>query len=273
MRIAGVPITKRRLMVTGGLMFVSALSGGGAGYFVAMKKLETKYSKISEIEIEEAKEFYENKYKRIYKADEFESINDVAENLLTREAFETTDALAKEAESARTNYAAAFDATPKPDREDKDRSDPRPTPETVVNVHNVFVNPPEDPLEDENEFDYEAELRNRSEDYPFIITQEEWLENEPEHDQVTVTFYEEDGMLADEQDKPVPDSDEIVGDVNLNRFGYGSKNNNIVYIRNMKMGVDYEVTRSFGSYAQEVLGFTHSDDIRPRIRKFRGEDE
>ena len=269
MRIAGVPITKRRLMITGGLVLTSALSGGGIGYFVALKQLETKYSKISDREIAEAKEYY----KRLNKVEEYATVDEAAENLLTRDALEAVEAFRQEAEIERTNYGAAFDATPKPEEEAKDGSDPRPAPETVVNVHNVFVNPPEDPLEDEEVFDYEAELRNRSEDYPFIITQEEWLENEPEHDQVTVTFYEEDGMLADAQDKPVPDSDEIVGDVNLNRFGYGSKNNNVVYVRNMKMGVDYEVTRSFGSYAQEVLGFTHSDDIRPRIRKFRGEDE
>lgn len=268
MKIVGVEITRRRLMVTGGLMLTSAISGGGIGYFVAMKQLETKYAKISDQEIAEAKEFY----KRQYKADEYETVEAAAENLLTEDALQAVQELQAQAEQSRVNYGAAFDATPKPEEDKDESSDPRPAPETVVNVHNVFVNPPEDPLSDEDEFDYEAELRNRSEDFPYIITQEEFLENEPEHEQVSVTFYEDDGMLTDPQDKPIPDSDGTVGDVNLNRFGYGSKDNNIVYIRNEKMGVDFEVARSFGSYAEEVLGFQHADDRR-KIRKFRGDDE
>ena len=42
----------------------------------------------------------------------------------------------------------------------------------------------------------------------------------------------------------------------------------MLFVRNEKIEVDFEISRAFGSYAKEVLGFEHSDD-EPRSRRRR----
>jgi hypothetical protein len=69
---------------------------------------------------------------------------------------------------------------------------------------------------------------------------------------------------------PIPDVNATVGDGNLDRFGHRSKDPRVVYIRNEKLGIEYEVCKSDGSYAEEVGGFIKHDN-RPKIRKFRKE--
>jgi hypothetical protein len=123
------------------------------------------------------------------------------------------------------------------------------------------------------EFDQEAEeaWREEHEGEPFIISREEFLENDPEYNQVTITNFEEDDVLADEQDRPVDNMVQVVGKDAVFKFGYGSGDNNVVYVRNPELEIDLEVLRSTGGYAATVLGFKHSDRREPR--KFRNHDD
>lgn len=103
---------------------------------------------------------------------------------------------------------------------------------------------------------------------PYIISNETFFQNTREYDQSTLTYYEGDDILVDEIDEPIQDPDMVVGEANLSKFGHGSKDNNIVYVRNDVLGLDFEVVRRHGKYAQEVLGYIeHSDKRGPR--KFR----
>jgi hypothetical protein len=122
-----------------------------------------------------------------------------------------------------------------------------------------------------HDFDIEEEMRNRNPDEPYVISEEEFLENEPEHVQHNLTYFEEDDVLTDEQDQPIPDTEETVGNANLLRFGQGTKDNNTVFIRNEKLNIDFEVSRNKGSYVREVLGFIQHDDRR-RVKSFRRRD-
>jgi hypothetical protein len=97
------------------------------------------------------------------------------------------------------------------------------------------------------------------------------MENEPDHIQHTLTYFEGDDVLTDEEDQPINETDDTVGNANLLKFGHGSKDNNIVYVRNEKLDLDFEITRSKGSYIKEVLGFIQHDD-RKRVRSFRRRD-
>lgn len=126
---------------------------------------------------------------------------------------------------------------------------------------------------DLEEFNQELEeaWREENPDSPFIISKEEFLENDPEYNQVTITYYEDDDVLADEQDRPVDNQVQLVGNDALEKFGYGSGDNNIVYVRNPNLDIDLEVLRSTNSYAATVLGFKHSDRRTPR--KFRDSDD
>jgi hypothetical protein len=144
-----------------------------------------------------------------------------------------------------------------------------PEPPEEVEVHNVFV---EGQVMNPDDFDYDTELANRSEDAPYVISFEEFQQGEKDYQQITLNWYAGDDTLADSKDA-LPDVDAIVGEENMVRFGHGSKDPNIVYIRNDAMENDFEVVYNKADYASAVLGFQHSD--RPGSRKtprFRGDD-
>lgn len=111
----------------------------------------------------------------------------------------------------------------------------------------------------------------RTSDRPYILEEEEFFESDTEFAQQTLSYFEGDDVLLDDQEQPIRDIANVVGVENL-QFGLGTKNDqNVVYIRNEKLRLEFEITRSFGKYTEEVLGFIeHSDKSRPR--KFRDYD-
>lgn len=129
----------------------------------------------------------------------------------------------------------------------------------VINVFNEIS-----PTEDLPQYMIEA----RTPDRPYIITLEEFTEGENDAD--TLTYYEEDGVLADSQDMPVDRVGEDVGEENLNKFGFGSNDSRMLYIRNEKLGMDYEIILHQGSFAEVVHGIT-KDEPRKRSRTPREE--
>ena len=133
---------------------------------------------------------------------------------------------------------------------------------------NVFTNDDED-----DEWDYDVEVPLRTADRPYIIHRDEFFSNEMDLSQSTLTFYMGDEILCDEQNVPVYNPDKVVGKI---RFGYGSRDPSICYIRNEDLQAEYEVLIDHGYYQQEVLGETienntlkHSHARRPL--KFRQE--
>jgi hypothetical protein len=83
---------------------------------------------------------------------------------------------------------------------------------------------------------------------PYIIHEDEYRQNEPEHHQVAYTFYEPNDILVDEEDEePVSNPDMVVGLHNL-KFGHGSDDENIVFVRNDRLQVDMEICRSYEVY-------------------------
>lgn len=109
---------------------------------------------------------------------------------------------------------------------------------------------------------------NRDISRPYILSYEEFMHDVGEHvdfTQNSITYYEGDNVLVDERDQPIPDLNTIVGERNL-KFGGVSGDDEIVYIRNHNLEVDFEVVRSYGTYAEEVLGFAPPE----KARKNRG---
>ena len=239
--------------------------GASLSFFITKKRIENKYLEISNKEIAEAKQFYSI----LNKKNEFETPESTVESL----------GLVTEAVDALQTYQGGVLETDKPVRVIEKviiesvsiDAVPAPHHETIEIVdHNIFSD--NEPV-DSDSFDYEEELKHRGEIDPFIVSHDEFMEAESGNSQITLTYYEGDGVLTDEADKPIPDVDETVGEDNLQRFGYGSKDSKIVYIRNPRLDIDFEVVQSQGKYTEEVLGFLEHSDRRPRIRKFRGDDE
>lgn len=116
---------------------------------------------------------------------------------------------------------------------------------------NVFTDHPE-------EWDYVKEEASRGNKRPFIIHLDEYHSGESKMAQKALTFYEGDEIMVDEDDVEVTDYRDLVGD-NLN-WGHGSRSADIVFIRNPHLEIEYEITRSYSSYAREILGIEAEHD-------------
>jgi hypothetical protein len=120
-------------------------------------------------------------------------------------------------------------------------------------------------------WDVDAELASRSVEAPYIIHVEEFINDERGFSQTTLTYYQGDDILCDDRDTPIYDRS-IVGEL---KFGHGSNDRNVVYIRNEKLRGEYEVLLDHGSYQHEVLG-QHVDqdyetELKHSVPRFRPE--
>lgn len=224
--------SKRELLLGGGALVIGLAGGFAAGFFLDKKKTEDRLAQeYNEIANEEIERTRVH-YAMFYKRAEFSDVP-------------TTEAVEAVVEAV-TDYSSP----------------------AVETESNIFVNgealKPED-------FDMEAEVEKRDPGYPYVITLEEFMDNPEGFEQTQVTWYEEDSVLADVRDNPMDDVDSTVGAFNLERFGHGSGDPNIVLVRNERLDLDFEIARSTGSYAEEVAGLKHSDEIG--IRRFRREYE
>ena len=239
---------------------VGAAAGASITWLVAKRHYKAKYAELATQEIAEARALY-NKLSK----------GELKFPVVEHEDKELSESGAKAAE-ALVNYrgdGAAFGEHVK-------------VTETVeVNVEPVTTNvfrdraiPEGDLIPEEDRWDQDREEAYRvslGEDEPYIICDKEYLENELDHEQTTLTYFAEDDVLVDEQDKPIELIDPVVGEENLMHFGKGTTSNNVVLIRNHKLSMDFEVTKREGSYTKEVLGFQHSDG--PKVRKMRRDIE
>ena len=102
-------------------------------------------------------------------------------------------------------------------------------------------------------------------DTPYVILTEEFNEGNPEYDKVSLAYYEEDDTLTDDNEEIIPNPEDIIGYA-LSCFGQDSNDPDIVYVRNEKLGIDYEVCRIPKSYQATVLGIT---DLPPKKRRVK----
>lgn len=206
---------------------VSLTVGSLVGYFTATRLLEQKYQERLGKEIEETKQFY----RKLHKKDEFVTPETAVKALAPEFA---------EAVAALTNYRGGQNPSFEVVEEEKEFA------ETVV--RNVFAN---DGVTDEIP---EAEKRNRTEEAPYILTKDEFMENDTEYTQSTVTYFAGDQVLIDSREDVIDDVDMTVGERNLSRFGYGSGDPNVLYVRNDRIGIEFEILLSRGKYSKEVAG-------------------
>lgn len=125
---------------------------------------------------------------------------------------------------------------------------------------------------EDSDWDQEAELATRDPNGPYIIHQEEFISDDMGYHQETLTYYQGDDIMADNEDTPIYNYAGLMGEL---RFGHGSKDRNVVYIRNEKLHIEWEILLHQGHFAQEVLGLRLTeeaeaeDDLRHSVQKFR----
>lgn len=253
-----VEVVRNNPVILAGVALVAGSIGAFIGYKVAEKRLSTKFDKLLAEELEKTKEHYS----AITKTGDYETPERAAKVLISEEEVEEFKEIASDYNGS-SNEFAGVTVQEKSKTLDSDGDEVE-----VTKTRNIFVDGR--PIE---EFDFEAEEENRSGDRPYVIVLEEYLENEPDHIQFSMVYYEGDGVLTDENDEIIQNVEEYIGEENLTRFGHGSKDRNMVYIRNEKTSADYEIARSAGYYITEVLGMEDEPEPRVKNRKFRGDDD
>ena len=232
--LEAVPDDLRAQFLTIGLV-VGVGIGGAVAYLATRKFMKAKYETIIEEEVAQAKEFY----KVLYKEGKLSSPTTV------RESDADNESLIEAAQALRDYQGVPVN---KDDEE----------PVTVVRV------------EPEVDFDLDEEMRRRTEDTPYIIHEDEFMVGQDGFRQTQLTYYAGDDTLADEEDKLIVNPEPIVGKENLNRFGHGTNDPRIVFVRNERLSIDFEISLSDGLYSHEVLGLEHSDG-GSRARRLRSQ--
>lgn len=227
-------------MVTVATAVVSLASGVAIGLIVGQRRAEKKYADLAAKEIAEARLHYA----QLHKKDQFATPEKAAEALLVE--VEATSVVVPE-EVVETIQSYGGDPRPQLTEDNIFKRDPVPE-QSLVETSGKFVSPvPRKPG-------------------PYVITDDEYNDSEVGFNQVTLTYYAGDDVLSDENDSPIFDVEQTVGDA-LSRFGENSGDENTVFVRNTKIDLDFEVVRSPGKYSVEVAGLSddslkHSEPMR-----------
>lgn len=267
-------------VVLAAVSVASLAAGAAGGYFVAYKRLSAQFDERMIAETENTRQYYA----LLNKKDEFETPEKAAraQGIPVEETKEEDPLFeAYEKVVGDHGYSQSHPALQKEDKDELDyvRVDPdkmrnyRPDPEVVKNIFDAAPKDSEGFV-----WDYSLELKERMPENPYVIHHDEWTDNELGHEQLFLTYYEYDNVVADgTADVPIDDLEYTVGADNLNRFGHGSEDPRIVYVRNERLGIDYEITFDSGSFEDKVLGVETRlkglDDNPGKIRKFRSDDE
>jgi hypothetical protein len=110
-----------------------------------------------------------------------------------------------------------------------------------------------------DDWNYEAEKSRRTMLEPYVIHRDEYYEDGQGFTQTTLTYYAGDDIMVDEEDKPMYNVSSIVGPL---RFGHGSNDPKVFYVRNEKRRAEYEIVHHEGTYTEEVLGEIIEDSER-----------
>lgn len=113
-----------------------------------------------------------------------------------------------------------------------------------------------------DDWDWEAERNHREKAQIYIIHKDEYMNDEMGYSQDSLTYYQGDQVLVDSLDKPIYNHTNFVGhDL---RFGHGSDDPNVVYIRNEREKMEYEIILHTGYYLAEVEGLEVEEEYAER---------
>lgn len=202
--------------------------GAAVGYFVAKKKLEAHYDELLDKEISEAKAFYKDGY-----------LNGAMSGYSAAKKTSKEEEIPEEVARTIEEYQVKKESPVKDEEKE---------------TTNVFGNKVQD--------DLNKMKKDRNHNGPYVITHEEFLNVEPDYEQMSMSYFIADRTLVDDEDRPVEDPDAMVGDENLTKFGVGSGDPNVVYVRNERFNCDYEIIKTQGSYLEEVLGLDYDESTQ-----------
>lgn len=247
-------LTKSVALVGSGVV-----AGAAVTYFVVNTRLKKKYVAIAEEEIASVKAAHRK----------FDPQFDFANATMEEHAEETQKRAAYLETLDKLQYAAsdAYEPEEKVDHYNYEGVIGVDTPEDfeALGKHDQGYWPA--PGEDLND-QLENRLPEQDKTKPYVITVEQFMEDEPDFDKLTFTYYEGDDTLLDERDSIVPEIDKVIGEYSLTRFGKESGDKHIVYVRSTRIDTDFEIIKNEGEYAEVILGLV-AEKVKSPIKKMR----
>lgn len=208
--------------------------GAAIGSAVTWKLVKTKYEQIADEEIQSVREEYADLMVKMKK-----KLNESA----TYEGPQDTDEATSEEEDDE-NY---------PDDDERDFTEQEKRQIEYYKLTSKYRSTDGGDEDDENdeegdegedEFDGEVQYINS----PYVITPDDFSCSPPGYAAQTLDYFS-DGVLADDWGVKL-DVDETIGEENVDRFG--EYVDDILYIRNERTEIDYEVTRDPRTYDEVV---------------------
>lgn len=241
----------------GGVAIVSTAVGGAAGYFIAKRNFDaTLDAKIAK-EVEATKKYFsvllmEAKQNKPSTPAEIPS-DEIEDEELEEEDDEPVDPEVEEnAKAALTNYQGYA------------------KPELAEVASNIFDrnSSPKKKLPPREPGTGKFMPRESREPTPYIITDEQFLVNDPEHEQENLFYFAKEKTLIQIMDREPIDID-CVGEVNLTLFPEVHEGEtSSIYVRNEGLSIDYDITLTHESLT-EFMGLGESDED---LDEYAGQD-
>lgn len=204
--------------------------GAGAGFAVANAYLKDRYKDIADEEIESVKSYYENKIEDLFEPEEKQP----EKRTTKKNDSESTTKKNKITEKEKKEYEKLTESYSTEDNKD---TMVLPTEDDISNLikeEMVFEGLIKDPSPDDD-----------IPDEPYIITYDEYSEDNRNYDKLELLFYVNDGYLIDpDTDEPV----ELIDSIGVEASDILHYADSDMCFRNDRTCTDYLVTRVIGSY-------------------------
>lgn len=239
--------------------------GSCVGFLVAKKALEEKYASLAQEEIDSVKERFSL---RDHAIADIRNTEDTAETVTAEEIIKPASPMGGSSTLAgtRTDY---YNRTKQNYNLVNPKGDLRRMNEEKTSYEDVEEEEIE--LPEEKSIDLEN---------PYIIDESNFSEEFLYHDKITLEYYAEDDTLIDEDESIIDDRDQLIGYETLDMKNTSVDHPHTIYVRNERLGSDYEININLGSYQEQILGISmrglsprEQQEKRTKMRKIEEDDD
>jgi hypothetical protein len=247
----------KRIVITA---LISAIGGGAIGGAVTYLTVKKTFAERAQRDIDDVKQAYHDRFEgkrvvNVYGPMPGEDGNVVVPgSTISAEDYQQAKEFVE-----RLNYQSVAD------------EDNAFVQDTKVSIYDRQEKPVAEEVESKLLIGYDRDALKKAHK-PYLISLEEFNTTETEWDKESITYYEDDDTLTDENNMPIADVEYLIGEKHLDFFGIRSGDKNQVFVRNPNISTDYEVTRNMGSYTELVLGVIKGAD-KLGVRKMRDGDD
>ena len=211
-------------------------AGAAIGSVVTWKVIKTKYEQISKEEIESVRE----EYQRLTKIMRMEID---ACHKATAAHTKVDDAVDEDDDEADADY---------PDDDDRDFTEKEKEQVEYYKITSRYRGSYEENNENNEEGEEDGDDEVPYINGPYVITPEDFASSPPGYNCCPLDYYK-DGILADGWGVPM-DIEETIGEEALDHFG--EYVDDVVYVRNERLELDYEVTRDPRTYKEAERAYS-----------------